>query len=71
MVSWRPLKTLLPPARMVLIFCIAGLLFLMPWARRTLGAYRIPRRPAFSSRLINAFTGKARFLAPAMSGYAT
>src|SRR5262245_34356096 len=27
---------------MVLIFCIAGLLFFVPRARRTLGAYRIP-----------------------------
>ncbi|MGA2611107.1 MAG: hypothetical protein ABSD89_13725, partial [Halobacteriota archaeon] len=38
----------------VLIFFIAGLLFFVPQARRTLGAYRIPRRPAFSSHLVNA-----------------
>jgi hypothetical protein len=42
----------------VLIFFIAGLLFFVPQARRTLGAYRIPRRPAFSSHLVNAETGK-------------
>jgi hypothetical protein len=34
----------------------AGLLFFVPQARRTLGAYRIPRRPAFSSHLVNAVT---------------
>src|SRR5208337_1047770 len=43
MVSCRPLKIPLPVARIVLIFCIAGLLFFVPRARRTLGAYRIPR----------------------------
>src|SRR5260370_41098442 len=37
----------------VLIFFTAGLLSLAPRARRLLGAYRIPRRPAFSSHLIN------------------
>src|SRR6266705_6799686 len=38
----------------VLIFFIAGLLSNAPRARRSLGAYRIPWRPAFSSHLINA-----------------
>src|SRR5260370_28698534 len=32
-----------PFTRTVLIFFIAGLLFIVPRARRTLGAYRIPR----------------------------
>src|SRR5882762_241985 len=32
-----------PITRTVLVFFIAGLLFLAPRARRTLGAYRIPR----------------------------
>src|SRR5580700_5972587 len=32
-----------PLVRIVLIFCIAGLLFIVLRARRTLGAYRIPR----------------------------
>jgi len=40
----------------VLTFFIAGLLFIVPRARRTLGAYRIPRRPAFSSHLVNVQT---------------
>src|ERR1700730_11574375 len=43
-----------PFTRTVLVFFIAGLLFFAPRARRTLGAYRIPRRPAFSSHLTNA-----------------
>jgi len=42
----------------VLIFCIAGLLFIVLRARRTLGAYRIPRRPVFSSHLVNEEIGK-------------
>jgi uncharacterized protein (DUF1684 family) len=54
MVGWRALKILLPLTRIVLIFCIAGLLFFVPRARRTLGAYRIPRKPAFSSHLVTA-----------------
>jgi hypothetical protein len=33
--------------------CIAGLLFFVLQARRTLGAYRIPGRPAFSSHLVS------------------
>src|ERR1700688_4677082 len=37
----------------VLIFFIAGLLSLALRARRPLGAYRIPSRPAFSSHLCN------------------
>src|SRR5438445_13148504 len=32
-----------PFTRTVLVFFIAGLLFIVPRARRTLGAYRIPR----------------------------
>jgi hypothetical protein len=39
----------------VLIFCIAGLLFIVLRARRTLGAYRIPRRPAFSFHLVSGY----------------
>jgi hypothetical protein len=31
-----------PFTRIVLVFFIAGLLFFVPRARRTLGAYRIP-----------------------------
>src|SRR5947209_7767208 len=42
----------------VLIFFIAGLLSNAPRARRSLGAYRIPWRPAFSSHLVNAVIGK-------------
>src|ERR1700688_5218308 len=42
----------------VLIFFIAGLLSLALRARRPLGAYRIPSRPAFSSHLRNGITGK-------------
>jgi hypothetical protein len=30
-------------------------------ARRSLGAYRIPWRPAFSSHLINAEIGKVKY----------
>src|SRR5229473_4934043 len=48
-----------PLVRIVLIFCIAGLLFFVLRARRTLGAYRIPRRPAFSSHLVSRVTGHA------------
>src|SRR5258708_39342339 len=44
-----------PFTRTVLIFFIAGLLFIVLRARRTLGAYRIPRRPAFSSHLIRGY----------------
>src|SRR6516162_438950 len=45
-----------PFLRIVLIFCIAGLLFIVLRARRTLGAYRIPRRPVFSSHLVTGAT---------------
>src|SRR5262249_33097841 len=38
-----PLKIMFPFTRTVLVFFIAGLLFIAPRARRTLGAYRIPR----------------------------
>src|ERR1035437_4365232 len=53
-VSFCSLKISFPNTCTVLIFFIAGLLFFVPRARRTLGAYRIPWRPAFSSHLINA-----------------
>src|SRR5438874_1361949 len=45
-----------PFTRTVLIFFIAGLLFIVPRARRSLGAYRIPWRPAFS-HLVSALLG--------------
>ncbi len=38
-----PLENVFPLVRIVLIFCIAGLLFIVLRARRTLGAYRIPQ----------------------------
>jgi hypothetical protein len=36
------LKIMFPFTRIVLVFFIAGLLFFVPRARRTLGAYSIP-----------------------------
>src|SRR5215813_341729 len=42
MVSWCPLKILFPLCRMMLIFCIAGLLFCVPQARRTIGSVTHP-----------------------------
>jgi hypothetical protein len=45
----------------VLIFFIAGLLFFAPSSASTLGAYRIPRRPAFSSHLVNAEIGNLKY----------
>jgi hypothetical protein len=42
-VSFCPLKIMFPFTRTVLVFFIAGLHFIVPRARRTLGAYRIPR----------------------------
>jgi hypothetical protein len=45
----------------VLIFFIAGLLCLCLEHVQQLGAYRIPRRPAFSSHLINAVTGNLEY----------
>src|SRR6516162_2704208 len=51
----------LPFACMMLISCIAGLLSLCFQARRSLGAYRILRRPAFSSHLINDETGNLKY----------
>jgi hypothetical protein len=45
---------LFPRFATVLIFFTAGLLSIALQARRSLGAYRIPWRPAFSSHLINA-----------------
>src|SRR5260370_37214302 len=54
MVSLGSLKILFLFVATVLIFCTAGLLSLVLRARRLLGAYRIPWRPAFSSHLINA-----------------
>jgi len=56
------LKIMFPFTRTVLIFFIAGLLFIVLRARRTLGAYRIPRRPAFSSHLINAYRKLTQYL---------
>jgi hypothetical protein len=50
---------LFPRFATVLIFFTAGLLSIALQARRSLGAYRIPWRPAFSSHLVNAaFIGK-------------
>jgi hypothetical protein len=47
------LKISLLDACTVIVFFIAGLLSFALRARRPLGAYRIPWRPAFSSHLIN------------------
>src|SRR6266446_10149452 len=52
------LEISLPHFATVLIFFTAGLLSLVLRARRLLGAYRIPWRPAFSSHLVNAVTGE-------------
>jgi hypothetical protein len=38
-----PIENHVPLTRTVLVFFIAGLLFIVPRARRTLGAYRVPR----------------------------
>src|SRR6266571_4959781 len=54
MVSLGSLKIAFLLVATVLIFFTAGLLSLAPRARRLLGAYRIPWRPAFSSHLIDA-----------------
>src|SRR6266566_6994415 len=48
----------------VLIFFIAGLLSNAPRARRSLGAYRIPWRPAFSSHLISPVLGSCSLRVP-------
>src|SRR5260370_33005385 len=49
-----PSNMFFPLLRRVLIFCIAGLLFFVPRARRNIGSVSHPaRRPAFSSHLIN------------------
>src|SRR5260370_22163483 len=61
MVSLGSLKISFLFVATVLIFFTAGLLSLAPRARRLLGAYRIPRRPAFSSHLINALIGQVLF----------
>src|SRR6266478_1638016 len=53
MVSLSSLKISLPRIATVLIFFTAGLLSLVLRARRLLGAYRIPWRPAFSSHLVS------------------
>src|SRR6266404_2483221 len=60
MVSLSSLKISLPRIATVLIFFTAGLLSLVLRARRLLGAYRIPRRPAFSSHLVNAVVSMGR-----------
>jgi len=54
MVSLGSFKISLPLFATVLIFLIAGLLSIVLRARRSLGAYRIPWRPAFSFHLVNA-----------------
>src|SRR5712692_4423842 len=53
MVSLGSLKISFLFVATVLIFFTAGLLSLAPRARRSLGEYRIPWRPAFSSHLRN------------------
>jgi hypothetical protein len=54
LVSLCPLKIMFPFTRTVLIFFIAGLLFIVPRARRTLGAYRIPRETGLLPHLVNS-----------------
>src|SRR5258708_19773820 len=57
MVSLGSLKISFPFFATVLIFFIAGLLSIAVRAGHSLGGYRIPWRPAFSSHLMNAPTG--------------
>jgi hypothetical protein len=45
---------------MVPTFSIAGLLFFVLRARRSVGAYGIPRRPAFSSHAVSFFFDRLR-----------
>jgi hypothetical protein len=50
-----------PFTRTVLIFFIPGLLFIVPRARRTLGAYRIPREAGLLvSSVLAAYRKRAR-----------
>src|SRR6266851_2397826 len=58
MVSLGSLKISFLFVATVLIFFTAGLLSLAPRARRLLGAYRIPWRPAFSSHLVSRLTAQ-------------
>src|SRR5712664_1416038 len=53
MVSLGSLKISFLFVATVLIFFTAGLLSIALRARHSLGAYRIPWRPAFSSHLVN------------------
>jgi hypothetical protein len=54
-------ENMFPFTRTVLIFFIAGLLFIVPRARRTLGAYRIPRETGLLiSSVLAAYRKRAR-----------
>src|SRR5260370_30138122 len=56
-VSLCPLKIMFPFTRTVLMFFIAGLLFIVPRARRTLGAYRIPRETGLLMEGVTTLAG--------------
>jgi hypothetical protein len=54
-------ENMFPFSRTVLIFFIVGLLFIVPRARRTLGAYRIPRETGLlTSSVLAAYRKRAR-----------